>query len=78
MRSAARDGLRNRAEFYALTSFAPAWAFAQRRPVLRRRVNRLLINTEERRYLAASRSSASSHCRGVRTTTAMRRRVRPA
>jgi prostaglandin-endoperoxide synthase 2 len=44
MRSTARDGLRNRLEFQALTSFAPVWAFAQRRPALRRQVNKVLID----------------------------------
>src|SRR5947209_20488540 len=45
MRSTARDGLRNRLEFQVLTSFAPAWAFAERRPRLRRQVNKLLIDS---------------------------------
>src|ERR1700742_4093518 len=45
MRSTARDGLRNRLEFHVLTSFAPAWAFAERRPVLRRQVNKRLIDS---------------------------------
>src|SRR3954452_23621896 len=44
MRSTARDGLRNRLEFHVLTNFAPAWGFAQRRPVLRRQVNKVLID----------------------------------
>jgi prostaglandin-endoperoxide synthase 2 len=44
MRSTARDGLRNRLEFAALTNLAPVWAFAQRRPVLRRQVTKVLID----------------------------------
>ena len=45
MRSTARDGLLNRLEFHALTSFAPVWAFAEPRPALRRQVNKLLIDS---------------------------------
>src|SRR3954451_12338940 len=44
MRSTARDGLLNRGEFTALTSCAPAGAFVQKRPKLRRQVNKLLID----------------------------------
>src|SRR5262245_22433021 len=44
MRDTARDGVLNRLEFHALTSCEPAWEFAQRRPKLRRAVNKLLID----------------------------------
>jgi prostaglandin-endoperoxide synthase 2 len=44
MRDTARDGVLNRLEFEVLTSCEPAWAFAQRRPKLRRAVNRVLID----------------------------------
>src|SRR3954453_1174294 len=44
-RSTARDGLLNQLEFHALTHYEPVWAFLSRRPGLRRRVNRALINS---------------------------------
>jgi prostaglandin-endoperoxide synthase 2 len=43
-RSTARDGMNNLAEFYLLTHFKRAWNFAQRHPVLEKKVNRALIN----------------------------------
>src|SRR4051794_33192000 len=45
MRSTARDGLLNRLEFEALTSCEPVWDFVQRRPPLRRAVNKALIDS---------------------------------
>jgi prostaglandin-endoperoxide synthase 2 len=44
MRDTSRDGLLNHLEFQALTSCEPAWGFVQRRPRLRRAVNKVLID----------------------------------
>lgn len=45
MRDESRDGLRNRLEFRALTSGEPFWDFVQRVPLLRRQVNKILIDS---------------------------------
>ncbi len=44
-RDTSRDGLRNKAEYYALTHFGPLWRLAQRVPALERIVNRALVNS---------------------------------
>ncbi|SEG93309.1 prostaglandin-endoperoxide synthase 2 [Thermomonospora echinospora] len=43
-RSKVNDGWNNRIEFYLTTHFEPVWRLVQRIPVLRRKVNRALIN----------------------------------